>query len=290
MPTETTSTYLRRPYFDADKRLADPTDDDLCWAGAASNQLWATQWGRLGNVDDEEALLHEVYQPNFPAAGGHNYPALQWFLEGKGYRTILTEIVEASLENPYGSVSFSRIPGGWYKSILRDKNDWATRNIKLLQLQGTRKTLLECVAYLKQGAAVNVNLRRYNQVTGEGEGGHAITMWGIVYSNSYPENDPRYVKAIVVSDSDDYQNRPQPYHSCPYVEQTSERAVFAIPVTWQGCRLARGRQRGCWVLGPEYNGGGAYSVVQAVLVDATVILPKPEVYGTPTYESEEEEE
>lgn len=276
MSTETTSTYLRRPYFDADKRLGDPTDDDLCWAAAASNQLWAAQWGRLANVDDEESLLFDFYQPNFPAAGGHNYPALRWFLEGKGYRTLVVQ--ELADEESWKGVVFSRIPGGWYQSTLRNKNDWATRNIKLLQLQGTRKTLLECVAYLKQGAAVNVNLRAYNQNTGEGYGGHAITLWGIVYSNSYPENDPRYVKAIVVSDSDDYQGRAQPFHACPYVEQTPERAVFAIPVTWHGCRFARARQRGCWVLDAAYSGGGQFAATQAVLTDAVVILPKPDVY------------
>ena len=285
---ETTSIYRRQDYYDADKTLETDGDDELCWAASSSNQLWATKWGRLGNLTDEESVLFKVYQPNFPNAGGNNYPSLQWFLEGKGYQTLTKEIIEETEESS-GAVFFSRIPGGFYKDVLRNKNDWATRNLKRMTLLGNHRRLYECAAYLKIGYAVNVNARRFDQYDGSTYGGHAITLWGYRYSNKYPSNDVRHIKSIIVTDSDDYQNRATPYHNCPYLENANGRGLFEISVRWESNRIAAGRRRGAWVLGPEYS-GGVVGAVDMVLMDSVIIAGKPEPYDTPEFVEEDETE
>lgn len=288
---ESTSLYYRSDFYDADKTLETHDDDNLCWSAASSNQLWAAYWGRLNGISDEEDLLFDVYQPNFPNVGGHNYPSLQWFLEGKGYLTLRADIVESEDESEENGVVFSRAPGGFYKDVLRYKNDWATRNIRRLSLMGNHRRLYECVAHIRAGYTVNVNIRGFDQNTGDSVwGGHAITLWGMRYSNKYPGNDVRHIKSIVVSDSDDYQNRPTPYHNCPYVERNGGRGCFEISVQWQSDRIAAGRRRGAWVLGSEYAGGGAGYSFDIVLMDSVILSPKPEPYPVPSYESSPIEE
>ena len=286
---ETTSVYYRSDYCDADKSLETDTDDELCWAASSSNQLWATYWGRLGGLQDEEEVLNDVYQPNFPNAGGHNYPSLRWFLEGKGYQTLKVNVIEPT-ETSAGAVVFSRVPGGFYKKVLKFKNDWADRYLRRLNLFGSYHSLYHCVSYLKLGNSVNVNLRGFNQYDGSvARGGHALTLWGYRHSDKYPENDVRHIKSIIVSDSDDYQNRPTPYHNCQYLVQSGGRAIFEIPVTWKSSCLAIGRPRGAWVLGPEYAGGGPGYSYDVILTEAVILTPKPSPYLSPEFSSEMEE-
>lgn len=275
---ETTSLYYRHDYCDADKRIESADDDNLCWSAASANQLWATNWGRLRGIDDEESLLHQVYQQSFPNEAGHNYPSLQWFLEGKGYLTLRQDITTPE-DGSAPVVMFSRVPGGFYKDVLRYKNDWATRNIKRLSLLKNHRRLYECVAYLKAGYAVNVNFSRYDPSNGDRQGGHAITLWGIRYSNTYFPNDVRYIKSIIVTDSDDYQDRPSPYHSYSYIEQRNGKGCYEIPVQWNSCQIMGAQYHGAWVLGAGFVGS-----YDSVLVDSVILAPKPTVYPTPEYE------
>lgn len=297
---EATTVYYRDDYADADKTLAEDSDDQHCWACSASNELWAARWGKLNNIVDEQKLYEEVYGPNFVNAGGHNYPALQWFLEGKGYQTLKREVADGTEEDGSG-VKISRIPGGWYKDVLKYKNDWATRNIRTIFLQSNHRCLYECLAYLKAGYSVNINFMGWNQYSGEvARGGHAITMWGARTSNKYESNDVRHIRSVIVTDSDDYQYKGDPPNICPYLEFASERAIFEVPVRWRSCCYGWcGRLRGGWEMSDCYvaaNGdpylSGTYHSIAVLATQAVVLTPKPAGYGTPSFDrgTEEDEE
>lgn len=173
-------------FIDAEKTQFTQEDDNLCWAAAASNLLHYTGWGQQAGFQTEDDLF-DLYQENFYDGGGWEEVGFSWFFNG------YTDIFHSS---EYGIASVKSEESGGYltdyaydalvKNYIFDSNDISPMT-----------KLNQAIRDLKNGYGVFMNVYFY----GYG-GGHALSMWGVILNEEYPEDDKRRLDAVILSDSD----------------------------------------------------------------------------------------
>ena len=183
--TPTGSTYKLHTHYsgtrnwcDAEKRVWDTDDDDLCWAATASNVLYWTGWGIVdGMTNCDQMFAH--FGDHWNDAGGVVKYGWQWWFYG--YEpTSGAQVNKAGGGDFWSSTDFNN----YYKSEYDDDE------------------ILEKIdEFLRAGYGLGLSIAYYD---GSGNRhGHAITCWGFNYDTSYQKSDSRYYKGIWVTDSDD---------------------------------------------------------------------------------------
>ena len=174
---------VSEPHYDADKYM-DDSDSNQCWAGSVSSMLWSTGWGRLDGLTDEEDLFHQKFGANFPNQGYNENWAIGWFLNNDYYANQVRE------------------PGGYYASLFTKYDEPTTLYRASTDAYGA-DAMLEAATRLRSGVAVGFAINSYNQTTGAGGCGHALTAYGYAYDPALDPSDPNYYTRIYYVDSND---------------------------------------------------------------------------------------
>ena len=76
-------------YYDAEKTPPGDSDDEMCWAAAASNVLAWTGWGDVASVDgadlhtiNETDAIFKYFQTHWTDEGGWPIDAWAWWFSG----------------------------------------------------------------------------------------------------------------------------------------------------------------------------------------------------------------
>lgn len=173
-------------FIDAEKTYAlDDGDENLCWAGTASNMLYYTGWAAQAGFENEDDLM-EDFMAHFDDEGSHANNAMFWFFNScsLGYRG-----------TPYWAV-FDIGSGGYL-------NDYAADMLCGMSLHNAQN-IDESAQRLRNGCGVGLSMA----LTYEGddnEYGHAVTLWGYIMDGSLPADDPARYIDIFIGDSDSYE-------------------------------------------------------------------------------------
>ena len=174
--------YVDTVFYDADKKM-DDGDSNLCWAGAASNALWFTQWGQIAEFEDEEAVFHDAFEASFPNQGGNAYYAYQWFLDGRAYE------------------SYS---GGRYYSDALSANGESSYAYSKYVSATSVSSLVAMTEQLRSGCGVTISVGWYYESSGSRKSGHALSVYGYSYNPQLLPTDPGYITKLYIADSNDY--------------------------------------------------------------------------------------
>ncbi len=157
-------------------------DDLLCWAAAASNMLEYTGWGFVGGMDTPDEFL-DYFEDHVTDNGSAIEYGIEWWFNG-------------NLPWPGANWSNEDVPGGDFWDIPHIPSLYTFVN------NDDSMALLQIEANLRLGLACGIGI---NPVVGDG--GHAITVWGINVDTSIinPLDNARY-KGIWVSDSDSHKH------------------------------------------------------------------------------------
>lgn len=173
-------------FIDVEKTMEPDVDTNLCWAGSCSNMLAYSGWGERGGYADTDDIF-EAYIDAFKDDGFLIDAGLKWFFNG------ITGIFRgfSTLEDFYNSGNFiSAVPAeDVVKNYYMDKYT----DVDFIR---------ELKSCLKKGCAVGLSIR-WGYTDGKDSGGHAITCWGCIENNDYPEDDFRHYESLLVCDSDD---------------------------------------------------------------------------------------
>ena len=173
-------------FIDAEKvRLRDQGDNLLCWAGAASNTLTYTGWGKKAGFESEDDLFDHIAD-NFTDANGNAYFVWTWFIDGI-YRYQIMENLSHVRE--LGKT------GNYFPEYSSD------RQIDVTTSPG--RDIRNVTDYLRGGAGVTLDIIWLRD--GVNTGGHGVTLWGYICDKRYEtekKDDPAYIKAFIFSDSD----------------------------------------------------------------------------------------
>jgi PKD repeat protein len=172
-------------WADAEKNPA-PGDDLLCWAAASSNILEWTGWGYVdymdhGDTDD----FFNYFEDHVTDQGSWIAYGLEWwlngFLDNKGDTWAVEDVSHTGFWSGY------------------DPNDyiWIERDPSLI--------LPELRAQIIYGRAVGLSIYPI-----EGRGGHAVTVWGLNYDETYTPGDPEYYLGVWITDSDSHKDETTP--------------------------------------------------------------------------------
>ena len=176
-------------FIDTEKTRDEDDDDELCWAGAASNMLEYTGWGNLAGFDDEDEIF-EAFIDAFTNCGGNTYYALEWFFNGSYY--------------PQGMSGFSQVKdlgnsGGFLTDYCYDMfTDSVTVNLDLEKVAAVFEKL-------RSDYAVELGIDVYYRNTGSYSNGHATTLWGYVVNTDYDESEAGYYDTVIIADSDSHE-------------------------------------------------------------------------------------
>ena len=177
--------------IDCEKDMGTTGNDSmLCWAGAASNLLHYTGWGRVAGFKNEDEIFRE-FAKHFPDEGSHTYNGYEWFFKG-------------------GAKDSNDVSGGYlreydYRDLCSSKyvpNMW-------------EDSLKDIVSGLKSGYGVNIDVDWLSN--GTVEEAHAVTLWGVIVDNSYGDSEKEHYDSFIISNSDN--NR-------PYIESADKTALL----------------------------------------------------------------
>ena len=168
-------------YVDAEKVEPGHGDDNLCWAGAASNMLQYSGWAKQAGYASEDDIL-DLYAEYFVDEGGSTPYGIEWFFSG---------IINKGMKVP------DSFPGTLPEY---DVNSLVSGYISLTD--DVCSDISGLISSLKQKYAVQLGLEW--TISG---GRHAETAWGVITDNAYGEDELEHYDSIIVSDSDN--NRPQ---------------------------------------------------------------------------------
>jgi hypothetical protein len=154
-------------WHDANKTAANPEDDLMCWAAAASNILAWGHWGTATyNTTD---LIFQHIQDHWTDNAGYMSWAWRWWFDGS--------------PPPTSSYSYPDVPGGG--------NFYDYLNFAKYYVSSSGGDIMHTVdTLLHQGKGVTL-------IINKGSGSHAVTAWGYAY------NAPGSYTSIYVTDSDD---------------------------------------------------------------------------------------
>jgi hypothetical protein len=166
-------------YWDANKTAANPNDDLMCWAAAASNVL---AWGGWTTPSYSTASsMFQNFQDHWTDAGSLMNYGWDWWLNG----TL-----------PPNQPGWSRVdvPGGGNYFPSQTFSNYFSQS-------WVGNTMGAVNSYLHSGKGVGLAI--YKII---GTGGHALTAWGFEYNPAYDPSDyAHYYTGVWVTDSDDYQ-------------------------------------------------------------------------------------
>ena len=166
--------------FDAEKTGSG--DSNICWAGTSANMLAYSGWGDANGFQTEDDIFN-YFRANFDNGGSNAHPANEWFITGDYNES-------SSWAQPTDPNT-----GGFYPDVnYEDVSGWLGVD--------SASSLTTALDQLKEGAAVGLGLGWYRTPYFR-EGGHAITLWGIVYDTSRSPTANNYYVSLLVSDSDD---------------------------------------------------------------------------------------
>jgi len=176
----------KEPGSDGEGDSGNPGEDDdlLCWAATASNMLEWTGWGFIGGMEDGNSEdFFDYYIDHITDYGYYTDIGLEWWFDGDLH----------SAANPGEKVDHT---GFWtaYTPSTYISNDGNDAN-----------TLPNIRTALMNGRAVGIGIYPLTP-----PGGHAITVWGFNYDNSFTPADPEYYLGIWVSDSDSHKGMVSP--------------------------------------------------------------------------------
>ncbi len=175
-------------------------DANLCWAATASNMLVYGGW-TIGGMNNENAVFDYFRKYFLNNNGGYTACGLTWFFNGNynGARIGGGGLFQSVSANNY--ITEFAICGAYGAYGYQTVSDLS--GFKMVE------------EALRDGKTVGVGIGWYKSyvsdysITGR-NGGHAITVVGIIYDTRYAKTDPRYYAGLIVSDSDDDKNLGDP--------------------------------------------------------------------------------
>lgn len=183
----TYSYYTDTKVIDAEKDLSLGRNDQMCWAGTASNMLtWAGYTTNVANqgLETEDAVFKEFWT-NFYDEGGNISKGITWFMNGSGKESL-------SLQNTDS--------GNYVGYVARELYE---------QRDETSLFWLPFAQAVLSGSAVGISV--------SGSSLHAQTCWGISFDTSKSPNDPTWLTGLYLTDSDDSKNVSNPSDDLFYV-------------------------------------------------------------------------
>lgn len=173
-------------FIDTEKtNMPSDGDDELCWAASTANMLHYTGWGAkagFGSTDD----IFEDFINHFTDFGSAQVYGLDWFFNG----TYPAQSLDGwSVVKDYGS------SGGY----LTQYSSWDV--MEITDIEFAHENINTAITGLENGSGAGIAFGWINE-SGIRNGGHAITLWGYICDKDFTEQDSRYYKALIVSDSD----------------------------------------------------------------------------------------
>ncbi|HIX39974.1 MAG TPA: T9SS type A sorting domain-containing protein [Candidatus Desulfovibrio intestinigallinarum] len=174
-------------YYDAEKSSSNSRDDELCWAGTASNMLvwsgWAEQGIPSATGTAAEDSIFALYHKSFPDSPGRIEDGIRWFFE-KNYKTYSNSLTATSGSGNYIGMT-------------------ATTGLSMTALDSV-SSLDSLAAALQRNMAVGLDLGFYSSVSSSSRiSGHAVTVWGYTCDITKNQGEAGYYTGLIVSDSDD---------------------------------------------------------------------------------------
>ena len=174
-------------YYDAEKSASNSRDDELCWAGTASNMLvwsgWAEQGLPSATGTTAEDTIFALYNKNFPDSPGRIEDGIRWFFE-KNYKTYSNSLTATSGSGNYIGMT-------------------ATTGLSMTALDSV-SSLDSLAAALQRNMAVGLDLGFYSSVSSSSRiSGHAVTVWGYTCDTTKNQGEAGYYTGLIISDSDD---------------------------------------------------------------------------------------
>ena len=173
-------------FIDTEKtNMPSDGDDELCWAASAANVLHYTGWGAKAGFDSTDDIF-EDFTDHFTDFGSVQLYGLDWFFDG----TYPAQSLEGwSVVKDYGS------SGGY----LTQYSSWNV--MEIADIEYAHENINTAITGLENGSGAGIALGWIDE-NGIRNGGHAITLWGYICDKDLTEQDSRYYKALIVSDSD----------------------------------------------------------------------------------------
>ncbi|MDR2168551.1 MAG: fibronectin type III domain-containing protein, partial [Planctomycetaceae bacterium] len=172
--------------FDAEKN--GNGDRDHCWAGTSSNMLAYTGWGNVNGFQTEDDIF-DYFRTNFTDAGGRSFYGNEWFITGS-----------YGAPTDDGWAQLQSINTGCFYPDINIKN-FAADSCSMK----SAIAITSAVDKLKDNAAIGLSIGWFSS-SHDRTGGHAITMWGVIYDTSKSSTNNDYYVSLLVSDSDDNKN------------------------------------------------------------------------------------
>jgi len=176
-------------FIDTDKLSQIENGDDLlCWAATTANILHYTGWAKKASssfvtTDD----IFDDFVNNFTDDAGEPFRGIEWFLNGSYL---------PQTRDSWGHVKNFGNSGGYLKKY----------SSSVVSSYHYSKTIadyfLKNHTLLKEGYGLSIELA-WLTMYGDRTGGHAITCWGYIVDKDHPSYRKDYLKALLVSDSDD---------------------------------------------------------------------------------------
>ncbi|MEE0956632.1 MAG: dockerin type I repeat-containing protein [Ruminococcus sp.] len=174
-------------FIDAEKQGIEDKDLYQCWAASCSNILTYTGWAKEAGFEDEDDMF-DTFSESFDDYGSAFEYGMAWFFNGvSGY---VEEAADYYAEPKPGT-------GGFFKDYAYDKMYTSTSfGITTDGIDAMRQLKQE----LRGGSGILLGVSIYSD---EGfPGGHALSCWGYVEDNDYPDTDKAHYTRLLISDSD----------------------------------------------------------------------------------------
>ena len=191
--------YAAARFYDAEKSSG--ATSNLCWASGAANVLYYAGWATaVASVDlggksvafGSEDDVFEYVAGSFSNKGSSALYAMEWFITGEYEGAGLT-----------GWAQPSEGSGGFYASQGYDFDE-LSRLYSFAKESNPERILPSATELLRESWGVCASLGFYsNGPNSTLASAHTITVWGYEVDANYSADDPRYYKALLVTDSDD---------------------------------------------------------------------------------------
>ena len=179
-------------FIDTEKQYYVDTDSDeqMCWAASTSNLLYYTGWAEQAGFYSPDLVYEELIR-SFSDEGGRCYYGLNWFFNGynemQGYRD-------------WASSEVGDFCGFLPRYCIDSVAEELDFSVSSARLDGVLEKL-------EQGYGAELNFGWYERSGGAAwrDGGHSITLWGMVTEREKFLSDPADASAycaLIVSDSD----------------------------------------------------------------------------------------
>lgn len=169
-------------------------DIDHCWAKASANMLAYAGWGNVNGFQDEDDIA-DYFKNNFTDVGGSTFFGNEWYISGH-YQPKVNGWQGWAMPKA-GSTGGGLFPNVAYSSYSGTEGIAAPVSIT------------SALEKLKEGTAVGLSVDWTNNL-GVRQGGHAVTVWGMVYDTAYLSRSNQYYVSLLMTDSDDSNNDSAP--------------------------------------------------------------------------------